>query len=95
MANRGSRADLPVSEYPARSILLAMQFRTDAGNQPLDQEEVNAFDPTLPPNDDQRSHPRGSAIEKIADIAYDTLRKHEGAWQSDDSQNDTGEDLAS
>jgi hypothetical protein len=36
-------------------------------------EELN---PT-PESDDQRTRPRTGPIEKIADIAYDALRKHE------------------
>lgn len=31
-----------------------------------------------PDSDDQRTRPRTGPIEKIADIAYDTLRKYEG-----------------
>jgi hypothetical protein len=34
-------------------------------------------------NDDQRSRPRTGPIEKIADIAYDALRKHEIEAPSD------------
>ena len=50
---------------------------------------MNALNPSLPSNDDQRSHPRESIIEKIADVAFDTLRKHEGAWQSEDGGADS------
>ena len=34
-------------------------------------------------NDDQRARPRTGPIEKIADIAYDALRKHEIEAPSD------------
>jgi hypothetical protein len=65
---------------------LRMEFRTDSNNRVPDrEEEVNALDPALPPNDDQRSHPRGSTIERIADIAYDTLRRHEGSYEAEAS----------
>ncbi|WP_041855979.1 hypothetical protein [Candidatus Korobacter versatilis] len=38
-------------------------------------EDLNSSDTA----DDQRARPRTGTIEKIADIAYDTLRKHEVA----------------
>ena len=48
------------------------------------EEDPNDLGGALTPTDDQRSHPRESTIEKIADIAYDTLRKHDGPWQSEE-----------
>lgn len=69
-----------------------MEFRFSSPNPGSDQEKSNPSDPELLPDDDQRSHPRGGTLERIADIAYDTLRKHEGPWQSDersDNSNDT------
>ena len=33
--------------------------------------------------EDQRARPRTGPIEKIADIAYDTLRKYEGELPAD------------
>ncbi len=37
-------------------------------------------------NDDQRARPRSGPIEKIADIAYDTLRKYEGELPADKNE---------
>jgi hypothetical protein len=39
--------------------------------------------------DDQRSRPRTGPIEKIADIAYDALRKHEIQPGDGDASNDS------
>jgi hypothetical protein len=60
-----------------------------------EQEEVSPSDQTSASTTDQRARPRVGTIEKIADIAYDTLRKHDGPWQSDDDSdqsNSTPED---
>jgi len=76
-----ARFRAPGPEY----TFLNMDFRTDSNHRPQDQDSMNPNDPALPPSDDQRSHPRGGTLEQIADIAYDTLRKHEGPWQSDES----------
>lgn len=64
-------------EYTLRT----MYFRLDKRFAQQDQDDLGG---ALTPSEDQRSHPRESTIEKIADIAYDTLRKHEVGWQSDE-----------
>lgn len=48
----------------------AMRFRFSDG----DVEDLNSASDN---SDDQRTRPRSGTIEKIADIAYDALRKHE------------------
>ncbi|HEY3928785.1 MAG TPA: hypothetical protein VGL89_10440 [Candidatus Koribacter sp.] len=47
-----------------------MRFRFSDG----DVEDLNSASDN---SDDQRTRPRSGTIERIADIAYDALRKHE------------------
>ncbi len=41
---------------------------------------------TPEPLDGQRARPRTGPIEKIADVAYDTLRKYEGELPSEKNE---------
>lgn len=54
---------------------MVMVYRFSSDNFPSD--ELNPPVDDSPANDDQRSRPRTGPIEKIADIAFDTLRKYE------------------
>lgn len=58
-----------------------MYFRLE---KRFDQQNQDEGGGALTPIDDQRSRPREGTIEKIADIAYDALRKHQGPWHSDE-----------
>lgn len=51
-----------------------MLYRFSLSTSPSDDLDT-ATDPS---SDDQRARPRTGPIEKIADIAYDTLRKYKG-----------------
>lgn len=46
----------------------------EPGHRPL--QDLLSADENSPSADDQRERPRSGPIEEIADIAYDTLRKH-------------------
>ncbi len=50
--------------------------------------DVSPEDLHSPDGDDQRSRPRSGPIEKIADIAYDALRRHEIEMPTDKSEED-------
>ena len=52
-----------------------MALRGEPGHRPLD--DILPPEDSSSSSDDQREHPRSGPIEKIADIAYDALRKHE------------------
>ena len=62
------------------SSSMRYRFSLDGGTP----EELN---PENNESDDQRSRPRTGPIEKIADIAFDALRKHEIEPDKDDAQN--------
>ncbi len=55
----------------SRNILSGMRYRF-AFDGDASPEDLNTDS-----NDDQRTRPRTGPVEKIADIAYDALRKHE------------------